>query len=173
MALSTTKYGCWFLDKGNPYSHGAAFLRMLEGVLGKDLFRLSVRRYLKRFAFANADSKDFIQIIADTVEDGRWLYHNEVDVKAFMRDWIFQPNVPRLKLRRKGRKLDVTQSCVSAPHSKCSLIWKTPIFYHLHGRFRMLWLTEPSQTFEFSSVHELKSVQWDPEQIGMYSLVIE
>lgn len=47
------------------YKAGAAFIRMVEAVLGKDAFRKGLQRYLKKHEYSNADHNDLIGAFED------------------------------------------------------------------------------------------------------------
>ena len=82
------------------YEKGASVLRMLEQYLGAEAFRDGIRLYLKRHAYANAETTD----LWDALEDS-----SAQPVRALMDSWIFQPGYPLIKVERDGRNLVITQ----------------------------------------------------------------
>ncbi|XP_051504053.1 glutamyl aminopeptidase isoform X1 [Myxocyprinus asiaticus] len=83
------------------YSKGASILRMLEDLLGRDIFRAGCRRYLKTFPFKNAKTADFWKALAD--ESG-------LPVAEIMDTWTKQMGYPMLNLTTTGTDARLTQT---------------------------------------------------------------
>jgi puromycin-sensitive aminopeptidase len=82
------------------YEKGASVLRMLEQYLGADVFREGVRDYLRRHAYANADTGDLWQALGSAAGQ---------PIPAVMDGWIFKPGYPLVSARLDGRELVLTQ----------------------------------------------------------------
>lgn len=64
---------------------------MLADMLGPDMFRQAISAYIRRFAFKNASTTEFIHTIAEV--------SNEPTVISFMRRWIYQLSYPVVSVR--------------------------------------------------------------------------
>jgi aminopeptidase N len=72
----------------NSYQKGAWILRMLQHVLGDDVFWKGIRLYYKTFMNKNADTKDF-ETIMESVSNK--------DLSWFFQEWLYKPGLPFLK----------------------------------------------------------------------------
>ena len=79
------------------YEKGASVLRMLEQYLGAAVFRDGVREYLRRHAYANADTGDLWAALGRAARQ---------PIPEVMDGWIFQPGYPLVSAR-----LDGASSC--------------------------------------------------------------
>jgi puromycin-sensitive aminopeptidase len=82
------------------YEKGASVLRMLEQYLGAEVFRDGVREYLRRHAYANADTGDLWAALGRAARQ---------PIPEVMDGWIFQPGYPLVSARLDGRQLVLTQ----------------------------------------------------------------
>jgi puromycin-sensitive aminopeptidase len=83
------------------YEKGASVIRMLEQYLGPELFRNGIRDYLKRHAYANADTKDLWVSLGRVAEQ---------PVPKLMNKWIFEPGYPLVTVSLgKGGRLHLAQ----------------------------------------------------------------
>jgi puromycin-sensitive aminopeptidase len=82
------------------YEKGASVLRMLEQYLGAEAFRDGIRLYLRRHAYANAETTDLWDALEDSTGQ---------PVRALMDTWIFQPGYPLITVERDGRGLRLSQ----------------------------------------------------------------
>ncbi|MHB8573821.1 MAG: M1 family metallopeptidase [Dehalococcoidia bacterium] len=79
------------------YQKGAAVLRMLEQYLGGEQFRAGINEYLRRHAFANAETSDLWDALEDATKE---------PVRHMMDSWIFQPGYPLISAEvRRGELL--------------------------------------------------------------------
>src|SRR5580693_3208975 len=72
------------------YNKAAAVLSMVEGDVGRDVFRKGVNSYLEKYSYSNATSEDFWNEIAQ-------VSHQPVD--RIMESFVKQPGVPLVTLR--------------------------------------------------------------------------
>lgn len=84
------------------YEKGSAVLRMIEGYLGPEAFRVGINAYLAKFAYGNATSEDFWKTLAAT--SGK-------PVDAILAGFVNQPGAPVLR---------VDYTCVSSGPSSGS-----------------------------------------------------
>ena len=82
------------------YEKGASVLRMLEQYLGATVFRDGVREYLRRHAYANAETGDLWAALGRVANQ---------PIPAVMDGWIFQPGYPLVSARLEGRELVLSQ----------------------------------------------------------------
>src|SRR5256712_905102 len=82
------------------YEKGASVLRMLEQYLGPAVFRDGVREYLRRHAYANADTGDLWAALGRAARQ---------PIPEVMDGWIFQPGYPLVSARLEGGQLVLSQ----------------------------------------------------------------
>src|SRR5438093_2804381 len=82
------------------YEKGASVLRMLEQYLGSTTFREGVRKYLRRHAYANAETGDLWAALGRAANQ---------PIPEVMDAWIFQPGYPLVSARLEGRELVLSQ----------------------------------------------------------------
>ena len=82
------------------YEKGASVLRMLEQYLGPDVFREGVREYLRRHAYANAETGDLWAALGRASGQA---------IPALMDGWIFRPGYPIVSARLEGGQLVLEQ----------------------------------------------------------------
>ncbi|HZT43325.1 MAG TPA: M1 family metallopeptidase [Chthonomonadaceae bacterium] len=86
---------------GNAYAGGAGRLFVLQSLLGEDVFWRGVKTYLETFAYKNATTEDFFNVMGQV--SGR-------DLDSFRKQWFYQAGVPDLTVSRAGSRLTVTQN---------------------------------------------------------------
>src|ERR671918_756261 len=82
------------------YEKGASVLRMLEQYLGAEAFRDGIRLYLRRHAYANAETTDLWDALEDSTKQ---------PVRALMDTWIFQAGYPMINVEKDGPTICFTQ----------------------------------------------------------------
>jgi len=82
------------------YEKGGSVLRMLEQHMGETTFRDGVREYLRRHAYANADTPALWQALGDVAGKS---------VPELMQGWVFQPGHPLIEVRREPSGLHLRQ----------------------------------------------------------------
>jgi len=103
------------------YEKGASVLRMLEQYLGVDAFRDGIRLYLRRHAYANAETTDLWDALEESTRQ---------PVRALMDTWIFQAGYPLISVEKQGQDLVLSQSIFrylqdgDVPERR----WHAPIF---------------------------------------------
>ncbi|HEX2227365.1 MAG TPA: M1 family metallopeptidase [Candidatus Binatia bacterium] len=103
------------------YEKGASVLRMLEQYLGGDAFRDGIRLYLKRHAYANAETTD----LWDALE-----HSTKQPVRALMDKWIFQPGYPLISVAHDAQGIILSQQIFRYLQngSDRDRTWHVPIF---------------------------------------------
>jgi aminopeptidase N len=121
----TEKTEIWGAFDGITYNKGAAVLAMFENAFSPEKFREGVRAFLKRHAWANATSMDFIRALGEAAG-------KEAQALGAFRSFIEQPGVPlidvALHCTSEGASLDLYQRRLRPLGSSASeLEWSTPL----------------------------------------------
>ena len=103
------------------YEKGASVLRMLEQYLGAEVFRDGIRLYLRRHAYANAETTDLWDALEESARE---------PVRALMDTWIFQGGYPVISIEKEPRGLRLTQRMFRylQDDSERDRKWHVPIF---------------------------------------------
>jgi puromycin-sensitive aminopeptidase len=103
------------------YEKGASVLRMLEQYLGAEAFRDGIRLYLKRHAYANAETTDLWDALEESTRQ---------PVRALMDSWIFQAGYPLIRVEKKPGGLRLSQQIFRylQDSSDQERKWHVPIF---------------------------------------------
>ena len=105
------------------YAKGEAFIRMLEGYLGEQVFREGIRRYMRAHAFSNATTADLWRHLAEA---------SERDIQTLAAGWTEQPGYPVVKLAQRcdGDRAVITLAqerfTLNDPAAP-SLAWNIPV----------------------------------------------
>ena len=91
------------------YEKGASVLRMLEQYLGAEAFRGGIRLYLRRHAYANAETTDLWDALEESTRQ---------PARALMDSWIFQPGHPLVSVEQDGGSLVLCAAHVSLSRRK-------------------------------------------------------
>jgi puromycin-sensitive aminopeptidase len=103
------------------YEKGASVLRMLEQYLGPDVFRAGVRHYLRKHAFANTETTDLWESLAEA---------SSLPIPSILDGWVYRPGYPLLTASTQGNDLVLTQqrfSYLPAPAGEAPPLWKVPV----------------------------------------------
>ncbi|XP_059482028.1 glutamyl aminopeptidase-like isoform X2 [Neocloeon triangulifer] len=77
------------------YSKGCSVIRMLEGILGEDVFQKGVTKYLNRFIYDNAVTTDLWQSMTEAALEAQ----QSVDVTRVMNTWTLQMGLPVVEIK--------------------------------------------------------------------------
>lgn len=83
------------------YEGGGSILRMFEQFLGPEVFQRGIAEYIKQHAYGNTETSDLFQALSQSSGD---------DVNELMRDWIFNPGYPLLRISDGGGFVSISQS---------------------------------------------------------------
>jgi aminopeptidase N len=149
------------------YDKGAEVVRMIETLLGPELFRKGMDLYFTRHDGQAATVEQFVQCFAD-------VSHRDFFFPQFMR-WYSQAGTPEIKVaphydaRAKTYQLDITQTIPPTPNQPTKQPMVIPLAVGLVGKngadlplvldgepllHGVIELTQPSQRFVFSNVDE-------------------
>jgi puromycin-sensitive aminopeptidase len=100
------------------YEKGAAVLRMLQQYLGPDTFRDGVNRYLKKHAYANADTRDLWAALGEA---------SGQPIPEVLDAWIFRGGYPIVTVRHEGGQLVLSQTRFTYLSCDDPQVWKIPV----------------------------------------------
>src|SRR5437763_9442841 len=108
------------------YKKGQSFLRMLERLLGEDVFRDGIRRYIAAHKYSNSTTADLWNALSEA---------SKKPVGEIAAGWTEQPGFPVVKVKREGeRKIRLTQERFMVNFTDApSLEWKIPLTYAVVG----------------------------------------
>jgi puromycin-sensitive aminopeptidase len=120
--------------------------------LGAEAFRDGIRLYLRRHAYANAETTDLWDALEESTRQ---------PVRALMDTWIFQPGYPLVSVEKEPRGLRITQQLFRYLQDETDKErrWHVPIFLRagMSGRIinKTILLTDRDQRIELDD-----SVDW-------------
>lgn len=154
------KYATEVFD-AHAYPKGALVLHTLKNIIGEEVFREVIKRYLEKFKFNVADTEDFRKVVEEvTRRDFEW----------FFDQYIYNAGHPVLKINHKWSPEDKTL-IVSIKQSQSDDSWdvyKLPIEILIitdSGKEvkRTIWITKKQETFHIPLDEKPKRVCIDPE----------
>ena len=161
----------WEVMDGHSYPKGATVLHLLRFVMGDAAFFRTLSKFLERFAFASADTHDFMTTVKDvTGENLEW----------FFEQWLMKPGHPVFdvswswddaakKVRLKVRQVQ--------DFSKNIPVYRTPVLIGFHDGDRIatekVWIDEKEEVFEFAAARKPVFVEFDQGHYLLKELVFE
>ena len=100
------------------YNKGASVLRMIEGLIGPELYRQGVRRYLDRHRYDCARSRDLWQAFEAA---------SEQPITDMMQSWIEQPGYPLLTAEHHQGRLTLHQQRFTYLNRPSDQAWVIPV----------------------------------------------
>lgn len=161
----------WDIMDGHSYPKGAAVLHMLRFVLGDEAFFRSLSAFLKKFAFASADTHDFTTVVKDTTGQ---------NLDWFFEEWLLRPGHPVFRVAwtwdetTRAVRLEVHQVQDTAQNIP---VFRTPVSIALYDRdgqvARTIWLEKKDETFELPAARKPLAVEFDHGHNLLQELVFE
>ncbi len=149
------------LFDGHLYEKGAWMLHQLRYRLGDDAFFRGVKEYIRRFAFKNPDTHDFMRVMEDVTGVSLESYfeqsfhkagHPEIEAEY---SWDGETNTARVSIAQ-TQTLDELTPVFQFP---CDLV-----FYTERGRERKrVWVRGQKESFSFELPSQPTIVELDPE----------
>ncbi len=149
----------WDIMDGHSYPKGATVLHMLRFVLGDEAFFRSLSAFLKKFAYASADTHDFATVVKDTTGQ---------NLDWFFDQWLMRPGHPVFRVAwtwdeaARRVRLEVHQV---QDTSRNIPIYRTPVSIGLHAadgvEVRTVWLEKTDETFELPASRKPAAVEFD------------
>jgi puromycin-sensitive aminopeptidase len=100
------------------YTKGGAVLRMIEQWLGPDVFRDGIRRYLAAHAYANTETHDLWDALAEASGE---------PVRRIMDAWIFQKGYPAIEVHLEGDTIRLAQRRFAPAVPQDETTWPVPL----------------------------------------------
>ncbi|MCX6567903.1 MAG: M1 family aminopeptidase, partial [Candidatus Aminicenantes bacterium] len=139
----------WQVMDGHSYPKGATVLHMLRFVMGDPAFFRTLSKFLERFAFASADTHDFMTTVKDVAGE---------NLDWFFEQWLMKPGHPVFDVSwswdgaAKKVRLNVRQV---QDLGKNVPVYRTPVLIGLHDGERntteKVWIDEKEERFEFDA----------------------
>ncbi|HWO41785.1 MAG TPA: M1 family metallopeptidase, partial [Candidatus Eisenbacteria bacterium] len=146
------------------YEKGASVLRMLEQYLGAERFRDGIRLYLRRHAYANAETTDLWDAIEEATRE---------PVRAMMDTWIFQPGLPLIRVERVGREIRLSQQLfryLEPSEPVTERRWHVPVLlrFHTEREASERWVLLTDRELRLEAPESLESVVVNAGGHGFY-----
>ncbi|XP_060840148.1 glutamyl aminopeptidase-like [Rhopalosiphum padi] len=152
------------------YDKGSSVIRMLEGTLGEEVFRIGITAYLKRFAYNNTETDDLWAELQTATQ-------NTVEVKKVMDTWTRQAGFPVVSAIRNGTKLTLKQQrFLSNPNvdsstnsSLYNYKWEIPITYFTsnNNTVHKFWLNKDVDSITID-IPDAEWIKLNHRQVGYY-----
>lgn len=149
----------WQVMDGHSYPKGATVLHMLRFVMGDAAFFRTLSKFLERFAFASADTHDFMTTVKDVFGE---------NLDWFFEQWLMKPGHPVFDVSwswdeaAKKVRLNVRQA---QDFSKNIPVYRMPVLIGIHDGERpateKVWIDEKEEVFEFAVSGKPVSVEFD------------
>ena len=127
------------------YQKASSIIRMIYGIMGNQTFQNAMRVYLKKFAYANADSASLFDILGEHVPDDSLPVGMSLNTVAKV--WLTQVGFPLVTVdyNEAEHKISVRQSgryIINPMANDTAMSWPTPFTISVDGKRRLMWLTD-------------------------------
>ncbi|RWS22265.1 hypothetical protein B4U80_00248, partial [Leptotrombidium deliense] len=106
------------------YKKGASVIKMIKHFVGKEKFRKSLKRYIRKNQYANTETNDILKSF-DEVSGKR--------ITQMMSAWLNKKGYPVIKVEENGECLGIRQEKFSIDgmnnEEERKMLWKVPIIY--------------------------------------------
>lgn len=161
------------------YEKAGSILRMLENLVGEEIFQQAVTNYLTKYQYQNTETDDFLTEVAALVTD--------FDVKQLMRTWTEQMGYPVLNVQRSSETgFTITQQRFLsnkdsydevAETSEFDYRWSVPITYILDTfgteEARSVILIHSAEEVGVTVAADVKWIKLNVHQVGYYRVNYE
>ena len=161
----------WEVMDGHSYPKGAAVLHMLRFIMGDEAFFRTLSRFLERFAFASADTHDFMTTVRDTAGE---------NLDWFFEQWLMKPGHPVFNVSwswdesAKKVRLEVRQV---QDFGKNIPVYRMPVHIGLHDAagtvVQKIWVEDTEGIFEFPAARKPSAVEFDLGHHLLKELIFE
>lgn len=140
------------------YSKGASLINMVRGFLGESTFKEGLKKFLKKFEYANAAQDDLWNVMTEQAHNDGVLSENTT-IKEIMDPWTLQPGYPVVTLTRDGNNVVITQERFMLPRklSNETTKWTIPISLSTgsripHTEIPEFWLKDSDESLVIENV---------------------
>lgn len=153
------------------YAKGASVLRMLEGFMGSEEFKLGISRFLKRFQYQNAVTQDLWTELSKV---------SSLNITKIMDTWTRQMGYPVLQIEKvkptvyriiQERYLTDPASSSKSANSPYGYRWEVPVTYITSTdpkNIQQKWLGAKEGYMELNIPPGVKWVKFNKGQTGYY-----
>lgn len=99
------------------YNKAPLMLRKLVEIMGKEAFRESIREYVQKFAYSNANWDELVEIFDA---------HTSADIKAFSKAWVNEKGMPHFTLSLSEIKAETGTSKIGKGGVELSVVQSDP-----------------------------------------------
>ncbi|XP_012259227.2 aminopeptidase N-like isoform X2 [Athalia rosae] len=158
------------------YTKGCSIIHMMYHFLGADVFQSGIRRYLRTYAYQNAEQDDLWEALTLEAHSHRSMME-DVTVKTVMDTWTLQAGYPILHVNRNSNTGTITvyqeQFCWTTGCEDSTQLWWIPLTWTKQGypqydkTIPKAWLHHP--TLELNdTVNEDEWILFNLGQTGYY-----
>lgn len=141
------------------YGKGGMVLRMIEKYLGPDTFRDSLRAFLKKHAYGNAEGADLWNTMSEV---------SHQPVQMIMESWIRNKGYPFISVKQVPKGFELTQSRFLLSGQKVEDQWPIPVTVVREDSEESFLLTNPTQV-----IHGQGFVKLNSKMTGFYRVLYE
>ncbi|KAK1126499.1 hypothetical protein K0M31_005134 [Melipona bicolor] len=145
----------------------ASVIRMLEDTVGDSKLISAVRKYLRRYQFRNAESRELFDILGNTTQA-------TIDIVDFVRRWMRFPGFPVINVRRDKAGFQLSQRRFATSRRFSETIddgsWTIPIRYVTSRRdgVKLDWFLANYSCVELSLERSVDWIKLNHDSIGYY-----
>ncbi|KYN43680.1 Glutamyl aminopeptidase [Trachymyrmex septentrionalis] len=155
------------------YQKGSSIVRMMENFFGTDVFFGAISSYLNKYAYKNAETTDFFEILQDAVR-------NKLNVTAVMDTWMRQEGFPVINVKKSENKFILTQkrflddqdAKFDPSESNYRYRWTIPITYitNRNKKPTLVWFDRNANKLVIKVDRRIKWIKLNAGQIGFYQV---
>ncbi|XP_043517874.1 glutamyl aminopeptidase-like [Frieseomelitta varia] len=149
------------------YQKAASVIRMLEDTVGNSKLISAVRKYLRRYQFRNAESRELFDILGNTTQA-------TIDIVDFVRRWMRFPGFPVINVRRDKAGFQLLQRRFATSRRFSETIddgsWTIPIRYVTSRKdgVKLDWFLANYSCVELSLEKSVDWIKLNHDSIGYY-----
>lgn len=139
------------------YPKGSFVLGMLREVTGDEIFKKTIKHYLRKHALGNVDTHDFWRAFMETAG---------INLDWFFEQWIYHSGIPNIEVacEKRDNKYQFVIHQTQTQHLQQAGV-KMPVWLEIHhadGKVskKQTWLSGKTDTVEVSSLSSDSMVYW-------------
>ncbi|XP_057655305.1 aminopeptidase N-like [Diorhabda carinulata] len=132
------------------YNKGACIIRMIENLVGTNIFQSALRQYIKNNVFESTTPDDLWEAFTQVIPNGT--LRESIPFTEFIKNWIKESGYPIVIVQTNGSNVILTQKRFSYENFDDKQ-WYVPITYKLSGSqtFETAWL-KPNRSLQLNNV---------------------